>query len=210
MPPHVVALAPFLLARTELTQGQWRRLSGGANPSSFQGDCWYTGRPQSVDESHPVEQVGWHDCVGLLEPFGLRLPTEAQWEYACRAGTATIWHGGNRPEDAARCGNLLVRQRVAGEYFGTLPVGSFAPNDFGLFDMHGNVEEWCADWRFHYIVPTRPGDGLREQDGDSRFRAVRGGSFQRYAVKCRSAERDGAAPGARHQTIGLRVARPLL
>jgi formylglycine-generating enzyme required for sulfatase activity len=210
LPLHEVTLAPFLLARTEMTQGQWRRLSGGRNPSSFQGDCWYPGRSQPVDESHPVEQVSWNDCVELLAPHGLALPTEAQWEYACRAGTETIWHGGNRPEDAARCGNLLVGQRVAGEYFGTLPVGSFAPNAFGLFDVHGNVEEWCADARWLYMEPTRAGDGLREQGGDNRFRVVRGGSYQRYAVKCRSAERDGAAPDARHQTIGLRPARPLL
>ena len=136
---HRVTLTEgFWMAKTEVTQKQWKSVMGN-NPSHFQGD------------NLPVECVSWDDCVEFCRKagHGLQLPTEAQWEYACRAGSETPYFWGNALNgDRANCnGNYPCGTTVKGPYKEkTTPVGSYQANAWGLYDMHGNVREWCADW----------------------------------------------------------------
>lgn len=136
-----------------------------------------------------------------------RLPTEAEWEYACRAGSSTAFcFGSTLSSEQANCdGNHPYGSGRKGVYRQrTLPVGSFRPNPWGLYDMHGNVNEWCADWYApdHYwandvVDPTGPAEGV--------LRVLRGGSWANAAGLCRSASRDGERPERRAPTDGLRV-----
>ena len=159
----------------------------GDNPSHFKG------------ASRPVEIVSWNNCQEFVAklnnlgfaPSGLRfaLPTEAQWEYACRADTTTpFFWGDSLNGDQANCnGNYPYGTNVKGKYLRkTSPVGSYSANPWGLFDMHGNVWEWCADWRGAYPTgavtdPRGPADGS--------YRVLRGGCWYRNARLCRSAFR---------------------
>ena len=198
--PHGVVVEPFFLARHELTQGQWLRLSGGETPSS-QAVGW--DRPDDrvppVTLAHPVEHVSWSRCQDLLAQHGLELPTEAHWEYACRAGQTTPWSSGAEPASLEGHANIL--DQTAGKavaqwgrpeawddgYIVHAPVGSFRPNGFGLFDMHGNVWECCRG------ADDRP--------------IVRGGSFAGDAGDARSALRLACQPGTHSSSIGVRAAR---
>jgi uncharacterized protein (TIGR02996 family) len=184
-PQHKVTLTRgFWLAIHPVTQASWRAVMGD-NPSEFHGD------------DLPVERVSWDACQEFLRKLSERdgptyhLPTEAQWEYACRAGTTTPYYFGNTiSTDQANFDCDLP-------YFGqaegicrnqTTPVGSFPPNGWGLFDMHGNLYEWCADWYGDYPVvdvldPQGPENGM--------FRVQRGGSFGNDPYNLRSASRSG-------------------
>ncbi|MEZ5967236.1 MAG: bifunctional serine/threonine-protein kinase/formylglycine-generating enzyme family protein [Planctomycetota bacterium] len=220
-PPQWLDLAPFFLSKYEMTQGQWLRLSGGERPSGFKVGLNHraTGR---IDWTHPVEQVTWRMCDALVRRVGLLLPTEAQWEYACRAGGDTPWSTGRRAEDLAGFANVLDHTAASnfdwGEpdvgfddgFGGPAPVGTFAANAWGLFDMHGNVSEWCRDGSDDetYIGPWAPQDGGRPTD-DAR-RCARGGSFQDIARVVRSAARNVSAVDSRDNTLGLRPIRVLL
>jgi formylglycine-generating enzyme required for sulfatase activity len=180
-----------------VTQGQWQAVMGG-NPSRF---------PDRDD--HPVEAVSWSDSqafctrLGQAEGRAYRLPTEAEWEHACRAGTATPFHFGaalttdqaNYNGVSGTHGQGLQRER-------TTPVGSFPPNAWGLYDMHGNVWEWCADWYAAYpggdcVDPVGPSDGSK--------RVVRGGSWLGSARLCRSACRTKFTPASSFGYIGCRL-----
>jgi len=217
--PHAVTLVPYFMARHELTQGQWRRLGRGnadlPKPSQYTPGQHYAGR---VTWTNPVEQVNWELCNMLLEQCGLELPTEAQWEYACRAGASTPWLCA--PEDLHKHGNLAdasardVEACLASEawndgYALHAPVGSFVANAFGLYDMQGNVSEWCRDEYESYGVPGRADDGLRLRDNGVFNRCYRGGGFGHVAGHARSAYRDQLPPTSSFSGLGLRCARTL-
>ncbi len=199
----------FWLAKTETTQGQWRRAMG-SNPSHFRGT------------DLPVESVSWGDAQDWLEkmnekhplPEGWKweLPTEAQWEYACRAGTETVFSFGNMLNGkGANCnGNYAYGMGAKGSYLEkTAKVGSYETNAWGLHDMHGNVWEWCRNWygdynSYRHLLgdarndPTGPASGL--------VRVFRGGGWSSNAADCRSAHRGRVTPDIRDRYLGFRAA----
>ena len=189
---------PFYLGRDEVTQEQWEWMVG-TRPSFFKG------------KTKPVEQVSWHDCVRLVKKLNalgkgsFRLPTEAEWEYACRAGAATAFSSGRAMSPThANCSvpNAFQISRRA-EFRGTTTIaGTFAENSFGLRDMHGNVWEWCADWYGEYPVkactdPKGPIAGKKK--------ILRGGSWNKTPSDLRSASRFGCKPSHKSHGIGVRV-----
>jgi uncharacterized protein (TIGR02996 family) len=196
---HRVTLTQaFWLAVTPVTQAQWEALMG-SNPSYIKG------------EDHPVEGVSYYDCqefcLRLGEQVGesVRLPSEAEWEYACRAGTTTpfffgealrTWQANHAGYPGPRDGKEIVYRQQ------TTAVGSFLPNAWGLFDMHGNVWEWCSDWLAAYGKGT-----LEDPWGPARGtkRILRGGSWANAPHSCRSANRDWLAPAIRSHS-GFRPA----
>jgi eukaryotic-like serine/threonine-protein kinase len=204
-PQHLVTVPPFFMGRYPVTQAQWQAVMG-ENPSQFK---------QKSGENLPVENVSWHDavefCQKLSELTGrtYRLPSEAEWEYACRVRTTTPFHFGETmtTELANYHGDYSYGSGPKGEYREeTTSVGSFPANAFGLQDMHGNVWEWCLDhWHKNYKgAPTDGSAWLTEKD-DS-YRVLRGGSWILNPGLCRSAIRDGYDPGNRYDFLGFRVA----
>jgi formylglycine-generating enzyme len=196
---HRVTLTKgFWLGVTPVTQAQWQAVMG-SNPSNFQG------------QDRPVEQVSWDDCQEFCKKLAerdgrrYRLPTEAEWEYACRAGTTTPFHfGATLSTDQANYdGNYTYGKGKKGKYRKeTAPVGSFSPNAWGLCDMHGNVWEWCQDWYAPY-----PQSDIRDPQGSKSgdARVVRGGSWVDLPWWCRAAYRRRGAPGFRFYYLGCRV-----
>jgi serine/threonine protein kinase/formylglycine-generating enzyme required for sulfatase activity len=186
---ELATLDEFLLARTELTAGQWARLSG---------------QPlEDRDPLLPAAGIDWHEAVATLGRADLMLPTEAQWEFACRASTTTPWCTGANPLAVSSHG-----------WFGPRPqrVGLLHPNAYGLHDMHGNVAEWCRDEKVAYgTSPPRVGDGQRAAPapGSGAPRVVRGGACHQGPIAARSSARAGTAPGIRDSAIGLRPVRRL-
>jgi formylglycine-generating enzyme required for sulfatase activity len=195
-PVHEVEITRgFWLGRYQVTQAQWRGVMGD-NPSYFKGD------------ERPVERVSWNDVQEFIrrlnERLGLtayRLPTEAEWEYACRAGTRTrYWFGENDSElqyHAWYDGNSRNK---------THPVGQKKPNPWGLYDMHGNVWEWCQDWYKKKYYEESPAVD-RGGPLSGRKRVLRGGSWLDIARDCRSGTRRSYAPGGRTLNSGFRLAR---
>ncbi|HEV8112475.1 MAG TPA: bifunctional serine/threonine-protein kinase/formylglycine-generating enzyme family protein [Planctomycetota bacterium] len=218
-PVQEVALAPFFLSKYEMTQGQWLRFVG-RNPSTYgPGSGVYDGK--SSDLAHPVEQVSWDECDETTRRLGLELPTEAQWEYAARAGTNTPWWTGEKKESLAGAANLADRSaaRVGAPWSGIAdwpelddgwavhaPVNAFRANPFGLLGVHGNVWEWCRDWLAAYGDPVREGDGERET-GEHKYKVSRGGSFHHEAAYARASTRNNSVPETRSNHLGLRPAR---
>jgi formylglycine-generating enzyme required for sulfatase activity len=195
---HKVMLTKgFYLGVYQVTQEQWQALMGH-NPSEFKGD-----------KNLPVEQVSWERCQGFLKRLSkkedeeYRLPTEAEWEYACRAGTTTPFYFGETisTEQANYDGNCVYGKGKKGVYRKkTTPVGSFPPNAWGLYDMHGNVLEWCLDWYGKYptgevVDPQGPPSGENH--------VLRGGSFLIGPYRC--AER--RSNESFNWDVGFRVAR---
>jgi len=192
-PVHTVRLTqPFYLGTYEVTQGQWQAVMG-ANPSHFTGD-----------PNRPVENVSWDDVQEFIRRLNAReggvtyrLPTEAEWEYAARAGTTTLWSFGDKASHIGRYAWCAID--TGGQ---THPVGQLQPNPWGLYDMHGNVWEWVQDWYGPYgsgpaVDPARPPSGSA--------RVNRGGSWRNNARYCRSAKRDDDAPGKRLISLGFRL-----
>ncbi|MFT7464049.1 MAG: serine/threonine protein kinase/formylglycine-generating enzyme required for sulfatase activity [Pseudohongiellaceae bacterium] len=224
-PVHEVTLSPYLLSKYEMTQGQWSRFTGW-NPSQFVRDTYYpnwnrTGLPWS--ELHPVEHVSWLDGQTILSRLGLQLPSEAQWERACRAGTSTPWWCGASRESLQGVANLSDQfaKDESNASWDTWepwlddgqtahsPVGSYAPNEFGLYDVHGNLFEWCLDSYdsdFYSSIPTL--DPVNHKP-DERGRVFRGGSYFSTVSNARSAYRQHNTPDKRNSTLGLRPARAI-
>jgi formylglycine-generating enzyme required for sulfatase activity len=195
---HGVTLSRgFYLAVHPVTQGQWRAVLG-RNPSRFAGD------------DRPVENVSWDDCrefwarLGKGDGRAYRFPTEAEWEYACRAGTAGPFHfGGKITPEQANYDTRDVYGGPAGAFRAeTTPVGGFPANAWGLYDLHGNVYEWCADWYGDY-PGGRATDPTGPQRGEARL--LRGGSWFSAPWYCRSAYRYWAEPGFRDARVGCRA-----
>jgi formylglycine-generating enzyme required for sulfatase activity len=194
-PQHLVTMDGFWMGKYEVTQAQWLAISG-TQPSRFTGD------------DLPAEQVTGIESVVTLIKFckGLgyasdyfRLPSEAEWEYACRAGSTTRWHFGDDPAllgDFAWSGENGASQ--------THPVGEKLPNDFGLYDMEGNVLEWCYD-RWHESYEGAPGDGSAWVTGDEQYRVLRGGAYSHDPSGCRSACRFNADIDTADSRCGLRI-----
>ena len=203
-----------------MTQSQWLRLAG-ANPSAYQPGVNF-GRIQ-ITATHPVEHVSWHECTHLLARQGLVLPTEAQWEFACRAGTDSFWWPGDSVVGLDEAANLAdafcqanggppgwsYEESLNDAFVVHAPVGAFRENPFGLFDTIGNVWEWCQDGVSAYTIPPRDGDGLRLGEG-ARSMAFRGGAFSITADHARSSARSGYTPEYRFNSLGLRPARLLM
>jgi len=209
-PRHAVTIAgAFLLCRTETTQGAWEAVMG-ANPS--------TG---TRGADHQVENVSWDDAQAFCRKTGLRLPSEAEWEYACRAGTTTRFWSGDSEAALAHVGwydgNTDASKRLPWSVF--VKLGAKAPaqghervaarpaNPFGLHDVHGNVWEWCEDtWHDSYAGAPTDGSTWVDMEG-AAARVLRGGSCGSPAGLLRCAYRNFIVPGARHPFIGFRPAR---
>ena len=200
---HEVTISQnFYMGSTEVTQAQWNKVIGN-NPSSFKGD------ELPVYQIRPFEAV-WF-CKRLSEMpeekkagRKYRLPTEAEWEYACRAGTITPFNFGSQLNGRqANCdGTRPYGTDTKGPNLEkTSPVGTYPANAWGLYDMHGNVWEWCSDWYGEY-----PSGSVTDPSGPARGwqRVYRGGDWRVDAVNCRSADR-GCDPSIRSRLIGFRV-----
>ncbi|KHD10209.2 hypothetical protein PN36_06920 [Candidatus Thiomargarita nelsonii] len=200
-PQHNVRVEkPFYMGKYPVTQAQWEVLMGN-NPSSFKG------------KNRPVENVSWDDavefCKRLSEMTGktYRLPSEAQWEYACRAGTTTPFYFGETiTTDLANYdGNYTYAEGPEGvDRQETTELGSFPPNAFGLYDMHGNIWEWCAD-SSHNSYEGAPSDGSVWEGSSGSRRVLRGGSWGYNPDGCRTARRLWGDPCVRNFNVGFRV-----
>lgn len=218
-PQHSVTIAPFHMGKFAITQAQWKAIATlpkinhdlNPDPANFKG------------ANRPVETISWFEAVEFCDRLSqkpgnpYRLPSEAEWEYACRAGTTTPFHFGETI--SADLANYCGQDRKIGDttYPGsygkgvkgayrkqTTDVGSFSPNAFGLYDMHGNVWEWCSD-RWHDSYQGAPIDGSVWEAGDSECRLLRGGSWYAYPSSCRSAFRIRYSPENRNSRFGFRV-----
>jgi formylglycine-generating enzyme required for sulfatase activity len=194
-PQHQVTIAPFFMSKYPVTQAQWRAVASlpqeqrnlNSAPSHFKGD------------NRPVESVSWHDavefCARLSKSTGnvYRLPSEAEWEYACRAETTTPYYFGE-----------TITEALANTGSETTDVGIFPPNNFGLYDLHGNVWEWCADiWSDSYA--GAPTDGSIWEKGNNSHSPLRGGSWYNIPDFCRSAYRNNNTRDYAYDDIGFRI-----
>jgi formylglycine-generating enzyme required for sulfatase activity len=235
-PVHRVTLGEFLLGQTPITQAQWRAVAEWKRLGNEPVDRW----PESLDanpiakltdperfrgEQRPVVNVSWFDAQAFCQRLALRtgknyaLPSEAQWEYACRAGTTTPFHYGATisTELANYNGRGVYGDGEKGEYRQqTTDVASFPANPWGLHDMHGNVWEWCTDY-WHDNYEDAPNDGRAWVDGEAdqnqninkkvntNWRLLRGGSWVNGPRNCRSAFRFNFRPVIRYSFFGFRV-----
>ncbi|MEY2979330.1 MAG: hypothetical protein RLZZ435_3469 [Cyanobacteriota bacterium] len=200
-PRHQVTVPAFWMGETPVTQSQYQAVIG-KNPSHFQGD------------DRPVEMVSWDDAMQFCQELSkkvkeaISLPSESQWEYACRAGTTTPYYFGDTlTPELARCKKSLLTSLALwrGE---TAPACSYPPNDWEFYDMHGNVWEWCLDhWHGNYQGAPTYGSAWFSSD-DSATRLVRGGSWNYSPGYCRSAYRNSYSRAHRNYNIGFRVACP--
>ncbi|MBO3457297.1 formylglycine-generating enzyme family protein [Aetokthonos hydrillicola Thurmond2011] len=222
-PQHKVTVSTFFMGRYPITQAQWKTVAAldkvnrdlNPDPSRFKGD------------NRPVECVSWYDAVEFCQRLSnkhpkrqYRLPSESEWEYACRAGSTTPFHFGDTisTDVANYCGTDDKENKWSGSYGRgskgiyrqeTTEVGSFdAANGFGLYDMHGNVWEWCADhWHDNYEgAPTDGSAWVDENENDNRSRRLlRGGSWISLPEVCRSASRSFCYPVDDYLYVGFRV-----
>lgn len=261
LPRHKVRITkPFLMGQHEVTLNQFLVFYHDAN---YKCECERDGKPSwgyengrlvestrfrpwaplawKIEMDHPVIYVSWNDAVAFCdwlskkEGTTYRLPTEAEWEYACRAGSNSRYHFGNDPEELVRFANAadaewktLSPNSVIGSfdkhgkktvtnipfpfisrrdgYAWTAPVGKFQPNAFGLYDMHGNVEEWCSDWYDEHYYETSPMDDPQGPSAGSS-RVFRGSSFRAPPVCLRCAGRFDGSPSLCGCNSGFRVVR---
>ena len=197
-PQHLVNIRPFQMGRYPVTQKQWKAIAGlppvnidlDPDPSKFKG------------YNRPVENVSWYEAAEFCKRLShktereYRLPTEAEWEYACRAGSVTAFNTG----DFLKAGDAVF---AVDPSLGTAAVGGGTPNSWGLYDMHGNIWEWCQD-TWHYGYKRSPSDG-GAWEGRGDCKVLRGGSWFAIPVHCRSASRYGISPGSRYIGSGFRL-----
>ncbi|MFN5514770.1 MAG: formylglycine-generating enzyme family protein [Cyanobacteriota bacterium] len=199
-PVHRVTLQEFYLGKYPVTQEQWQAIMGN-NPSNFRGNLFIR------NPKNPVEQVSWNDCKDFCEKLShltsqkYKLPTESEWEYACRAGTETRYYFGDS-------------ERMLGDYawwYGNSdstphPVGQKPPNRWGLYDIHGNVWEWCEDnWHPNYRLAPTDGSAWNDNSFLKGGKVVRSGSWHSYLTSCRSAYRSLSATDYCTSYVGFRV-----
>ena len=185
---EVTLTKPFYMGKYEVTQEQWESVMGN-NPSS-----------RTKGAKLPVTDVSWEDCQEFIKKLnastkgGYRLPTEAEFEYACRAGTTTAYS----------FGDSLTKTDANIDGASVKAVGGYKPNAFGLYDMHGNVWEWCNDWKADY-----PAGAVTDPKGPAtgKYRVLRGGSFGSYVSAARSSSRFNLTPSSRYFFSGFRLAR---
>ena len=245
-PPHRVKISrPFYLSQYEVTVGQFRKFvndtgykteaeadgKGGwgydESKSKFKQDPKFTWKNSGFTQTddHPVVNMSWNDakkfCEWLCRKDGQTygLPTEAQWEYACKAGTNTLWSNGDDPESVSKIGNIAdgtLKAKIPWKksidakdgYVFTTPVGKFAANPFGLYDTHGNAFEWCEDIYDAKLYTGRSGTTVDpQQSTGSEYRVLRGGSWFNVPLFTRSAFRVGYTPDNRDFGIGFRISR---
>ena len=203
---EIKILTPFYLQSTEVTIKQWRAVIGKK----------FFGRKKGMD-TMPVTRVSFHDCQNFIKKLNkmdigvYRLPTELEWEYACRAGTTTAYSWGNSIDcSKAMYGNNKLKQSECIQHFKSrgikpnqaAPVKSFNPNPWGFFDMHGNVWEWCSDpYEKYNFRPVERGVSFVK----TKMRIKRGGSWFKHGWSCRSANRAYAHPGGKFKTVGFRL-----
>jgi uncharacterized protein (TIGR02996 family) len=221
-PQHEVEISkPFYMSVFPVTQGQWQQVMGN-NPSWFSKTGGGNDEVKGMDtRDFPVETVSWNDADDFCRTLSelpaekmagrtYRLPTEAEWEYACRGGATTyqVFHFGNSLSSAQA--NFAVNYLYGGVDRSnwlnrTCKVGSYKANPIGLYDMHGNVQECCSDWYGEdYYKSSLRRDPLGP--GSGSYRVIRGGSWINYSWFCRSAQRYDFEPAARNYYIGFRVA----
>ena len=232
-PQHEVTLQSFFISQTPITQAQWRQVAEWSKQPAEHWGRELNPNPSSFDEQpdsdqRPVENVSWHDAMEFCRRLSQRtgrtytLPSEAQWEYACRAGRMTPFHFGPTitPELANYNGNTTYADGPKGAYRQhTTPVWMLPANDWGLHDMHGNVGEWCLD-HWHNSYEGAPADGSawlnptdpnkkpsteKANDSEKEPRLLRGGSWYLFVWLCRSARRDHARPDGAGYDVGFRV-----
>ena len=194
-PVHHVTIKSFQMMTTEITKAQWKTVMGN-NPSNFQGD------------NLPVDNVSWNNCQEFIKKLnqldtgkGYRLPTEAEWEYSCRAGSSTKYYTGDSESDLSK---VSWYSDNSGNQ--THPVGQKAPNAWGLYDMHGNVWEWCEDW-YHDSYSGAPADGSALIWPSGQYRVLRGGFWCGILYVCRSAARGRSIHTLRSEYYGFRLVR---
>jgi formylglycine-generating enzyme required for sulfatase activity len=209
-PQHEVEISKaFYLGVYEVTQKQYEKVSG-KNPSQHQKGRAFADTVKGVDTSDfPVEFVSWQDAVDFCKKLSdlpaekkagrvYRLPTEAEWEYACRAGSKTPYNLGDELDSKkANVNPGLAR---------TCKVGSYKPNKWGLYDMHGNVCEWCSDWYAGGYYKNSPKKDPPGPANGGLDRVMRGGCLVYGATDCRSARRDNGRPNSQVGTVGFRAA----
>ncbi len=201
-PAHQVTLSSYSIGQTEVTQELWQAVMG-SNPSQFFGN---------LNLQRPVEYVSWNDCQTFISKLNqltgknFRLPTEAEWEYAARGGNRSQGYkyaGSNNIDDVAWYWDNIPSQPCGTAGYGTQTVATKAPNELGLYDMSGNVWEWCQDWYGSYSSdaqtnPTGPTSGS--------LRVNRGGSWRSNARHCRVSRHTGDTPSNLNYFLGLRLA----
>jgi len=214
-PVHRVTISAFLMSKYPVTQEEYLSIMG-VNPSENKGDnlpvdkaSWnnaveYCNKRSAAEGLTPVYTINGNNVTWNRQANGYRLPTESEWEYACRAGTTTPYYTGASMNDAgwSRENSAVVINGYNSR--SSQSVGQKQPNDFGLYDMHGNVLEWCWDWMAPYTAEAKT-DPIGPSTGTRRI--YRGGCFDLPAAQCRSAYRFGQHQNLRMFYIGFRVAR---
>lgn len=204
-PVHQVSVDPFYISRFVITQAQWRAVAELPKVNNE-----LNGEPQSElsddfkSDQLPTIEVSWYEakefCARLSQATGYTygLPSEAQWEYACRAGTTTHYSFGDEiTQEYANYENAIG---------GITPAEQYPPNAFGLYDMHGNVWEWCEDtWHDNYNGAPNDGSAWVDDENETQIRLLRGGSWVSYAQDCRCSLRNRDEPSTKSKSIGFRV-----